>query len=336
MLHGARARRRRRVALLLAPILWVSAARALQAAIALPAEGACPSVRPLGGPPQDAAPLALREGMRLGHAELLRLEALLPIEVWRNRAQFFAPGTSLEVGACHRRYPVPAFFSKATRELAGRVHLDGDGNLLDHVTGLPFPPEGIDPDAWDLERRYRGAGPSGHFRLVDMPSRLGGIQTYVGSWFLLQLGLRADLAASGYAEPVAPDSVWVAGGRFDVRYAAVIQGALKQADQGFALLTLYVDVQTQQPLYMMTRRRQDGQLAEVGVLLHRFSGDLPRYPRFGDGAQALVFDPVAAVFYDGTDGGSGWRRESYDVTSVPRDADTLRRLTSPSELVRGR
>jgi Protein of unknown function (DUF1329) len=484
MPHGARPSRRTRDALLAAPILVIGLACAAQTAVELPPEGACPSRSPRAGSPQDATPPLLSEGMRLGYRDLLHLEALLPIEVWRNRDQFFAEDVSLEVGACHRRYPVPAFFAEATRQLAARVHLDADGNLHGHVAGLPFPPERIDPDApdaglrfaWDLERRYRGAGPVGHFRLVDMPSRIGGIQTYLGAWFLLQTGLRADLADTGYAEPVATGSAWVAGGhfdapsharhlawrqlrplatatqfdarddtfvfvpalrkvrragstwvdgifvpryrvtsdggagaiaaaggvidpssggvaatenlrrgfeglalrpnayqwrllgfrevlaplnvtrsgypidrhrdfgpsglsvgsdRFDVRYAAVIQGALKAQGQGFELLTIYVDVQTMQPLYVMTKRRHGRQLAEVGVLLHRFSGDLPRYPPWPDGSRALVFDPVAAVFYDSADGGSGWRRESYDVTSVPRDVDELRRLTAPSELMRG-
>jgi len=96
-----------------------------------------------------------------------------------------------------------------------------------------------------------------------------------------------------------------------------------------------VDYQTQQPLYVMTRRKVGQQLLEVGILLHRYSGDLSRYPAWPDGQKALVFDPVAAVFFDTADGGSGWRRESYDVTSVPPPEDDLRRLTTPNYLERG-
>ncbi len=47
-----------------------------------------------------------------------------------------------------------------------------------------------------------------------------------------------------------------------------------------------------------------------------------------------VFDPVAAVFYY-VPGGAGWRRESYDVRSVPVDPARLRKLTSTDELMKG-
>ncbi|HEY5656209.1 MAG TPA: DUF1329 domain-containing protein [Myxococcota bacterium] len=459
-----------------------------------PTPGACPTLsgERSGGPHEDAAPARIREGAILDYADVLRLRTLLPVEVWRNRDAFFHEGMQLEVGPCHRRYPTPAFFAEATRRGADSVRLDEDGNLLGHRAGLPFPPERIDPRgpdaglrwAWNLERRYRGAGPAGNFRLVDMPSRFGGVQTYRGSWFFLQTGQRADLPDSGYALPAAPDSAWIAGGRFDepagvrhlawrqlrpldvaarysapddtfvyvpglrkvrragsawvdgvympryrvggadgggalaagggqygpsgalnpsaaeaiavtehlrrgfeglalrpnayhwrvlgerevlaplnvtrsgypldpdrnfgpsglsvgndrwdVRHAVVIQGARKEPADEYDLLTWYVDTQTLQPLYVIARRRGGGQLLEVGILLHRFSGDLPHYPRWPGGAPADVFDPVAAVFHDTADGGSGWRRESYDVTSVPRSAAEIERLTSPGLLDRGR
>jgi hypothetical protein len=128
----------------------------------------------------------------------------------------------------------------------------------------------------------------------------------------------------------------VGSDRWDVRYAVVIQGALKERGQDHDLLTWYVDYQTQQPLYVIAKRRGGGQLLEVGVLLHRYSGDLSRYPGWPSGERAGVFDPVAAVFYDTADGGSGWRRESYDLTSVPRSAAEIQRLTSPGFLTRGR
>jgi hypothetical protein len=92
------------------------------------------------------------------------------------------------------------------------------------VAGLPFPPESIDPAApdaavrwaWNFEKRYRGAGPTGHFRLIDFPSRMGGIQKYEGSFFLLQSRERADLAATGYSIPGVDESIWIGGGRFDL------------------------------------------------------------------------------------------------------------------------
>ena len=458
-----------------------------------PAENACPtfSGESEGGPQEDAAPARIREGAVLGFQDVLRLRSLLPIEVWRNRDAFFHEGMQFEIGPCHRRYAPPEFFSAATRRGANQARLDDEGNLHGHVAGLPFPPESIDPAApdaglrwaWNLERRYRGAGPAGSFRIVDMPSRFGSAQTYRGTWFLLQTGHRADLPASDYQVRAAQGSAWIAGGdfhepaavrhlawrqlrpldvavrysapddtfvyvpsmrkvrrasstwidgvympryrvgstdggggvaagggqfgpsaalnpsaaesiavtehlrrgfeglalrpnayhwrlvgerevlaplnvtrsgypldpdrnfgpsglsvgndRWDVRYAVVIQGALKERGLDYDLLTWYVDYQTQQPLYVIAKRRGGGQLLEVGVLLHRYSGDLPRYPRWPNGERANVFDPVAAAFHDTADGGSGWRRESYDLTSAPRSEAEIQRLTSPGFLTRG-
>jgi hypothetical protein len=464
----------------------------LSAAAELPPEDECPALSGIPGAAadEDATPFRLREGMQLHFADVLLLGSLLPTEVWRNRDQFFHEGMRLEVGPCHRRYRNAAFFEDATKRFAGQARVDKEGNLTGHVAGLPFPPEQIDPKApdaglrwaWNVERRYRGAGHFGSFRILDMPSQLGGIQTFRGDWFLLQTRHRADLPQSDFAVPMAAQSDWVAGGlfaeptsarhlawrqirpletaqhyskpddtfvyvptmrkmrraaagwvdgmyvpryrisgdsgggalpiggdfapggainptagesiavtenlrrgftglalrpnaytwrildyrevlaplnitrsgypddpdrnfgasglsvgndRWDVRYAVVLQGMLKERGRDYDVLTLWVDYQTQQPLYVMTRRKVGQQLLEVGILLHRYSGDLTRYPAWPDGQKALVFDPVAAVFFDTADGGSGWRRESYDVTSVPPPEDELRRLTTPNYLERG-
>jgi hypothetical protein len=480
----------------IATVLWIPALLAAPLAsplsAELPPEDRCPTLSglPAGGPARDAAPVRIHEGMLLSYNDVLLLGTLLPVEVWRNRNAFFHEGMRMEIGPCHRRYPLPGFYTGATERHAGKARLDTDGNLTGHVAGLPFPPETIDSLAgdagvrwaWNLERRYRGAGPSGRFRIVDMPSRMGGIQTYEGHWDFVQVARRADLAGSDYALSVGKDTEWISGGRFDepvnarhlawrqlrpartaeryslpddtfvyvptmrkvrrsgstwvdgvfvpryraagdsgggglavggelgggginpaaaesiatteslrrgfegyafrpnaytwrvlaerevlaplnvthtgypedrqrnfgpsglsvgsdrfdVRWAVVIQGAAKERGRDFDLLTIWVDYQTQQPLYVMTRRRRGSRLIEVGVLLHRFSGDLSGYPRWLTGEKALVFDPVAAVFFDVADGGSGWRREAYDLTSVPRSETELRRLTSPGFLTRGR
>jgi hypothetical protein len=457
-----------------------------------PPEDECPTFSgiPGGGISQDAAPVRIREGMLLAYEDILLLGKLLPVEVWRNREAFFHDGMRLEIGPCHRIYPVPPFFAKATEKFAGRTAVDDEGNLSGHLAGLPFPPDQIDPEApdagihwaWNFERRYRGAGPAGRFRIVDMPSRIGGVQTYEGSWYFLQTGHRADLFASDYRVAVAEGNSWITGGKFleptsarhlawkqlrpqgvdrrftlpddtfvyvptmrkvrraatawidgvyvpryrvagdsggggvplggglapggainptagesiastenlrrgfeglalrpnayvwrvlgerevlapinitrtgypddetrnfgpsglsvgndrwDVRWAVVIQGALKERGRDFDLLTLWIDYQTQQPLYVIAKRRRGGQLLEVGIQLHRFSGDVLRYPPWPDGSNAYVFDPVGAVFYDAADGGSGWRREAYDLLSIPRSPEDLRRMASPAHLTRG-
>src|SRR5262245_21630136 len=111
----------------------------------------------------------------------------------------------MEIGTCHRRYPVADFYAEATARFAPKVKLDKDGNLEGYVAGLPFPPEQIaagDPNAavkwaWNFQHRYRGAGPVGNFRILDLPGRLGTAQTYEGEVFFLATGHRADLDAGG-------------------------------------------------------------------------------------------------------------------------------------------
>jgi hypothetical protein len=483
-MHRTRARR---LAAALATLLAASGASAK-----LPPEDQCPTLSglPGAGVNEDAAPTRLREGMLLAYADMLLLAQLLPVEVWRNREVFFHDGMRMEVGPCHRRYPTADVYSQATGKFASASKLDREGNLTGNVAGLPFPPDAIDPKApdagvrwaWNTERRYRGAGHRGKFRLVDMPSRVGGIQTYEGDWFLLLTRHRADLAASDYALPISPDQDWIAGGsfseptparflawrqirpldvsehyarpddtfvyvptmrkvrraasswvdglympryrisgdtgggglavgggnyspggsinptsgesiavtenlrrgftgiairpnayewrvmgerevlapinvtrggyptdrernfgpsglsvgndRWDVRYAVVLQGMLKERGRDYDVLTLWIDYQTQQPLYAMTRRRGGPGGLEVGILAYRYSGDLTRYPHWPGVEEPRVFDPVAAVFFDQADGGSGWRRESYDVSSVPPKDDELRELTSAGYLER--
>ena len=126
----------------------------------------------------------------------------------------------------------------------------------------------------------------------------------------------------------------VGSDRWDVRYAVVIEGLAKVREQHFQKLTVYIDHQTKLPLYWITRRSR-GLLVEVGIPVHRFSGDVVDYPSWPGAERAQVFDPVAAVFYHAADGGSGWRRESYDVTSVPPPRRSLRSWTTTDTLVRG-
>jgi hypothetical protein len=457
-----------------------------------PPEGTCPALtaQPGAGVAEDATPMRLPEGVAVEHDALLALRHLLPEEVWQLRHAFFHDGMRMEIGACHRRYPTAEFYAEATERFASQARLDADGNLRGYTAGLPFPPDSIDPAApdagarwaWNFEKRYRGAGPSGRFRLVDFPSRMGGTMTFQGSFFLLQSRERADLAATGYAVPEADGSLWIGGGRFDeplnarhlawhqirspeaetsyttgdqtfvyvptmrkvrrsatawvdgfftpryrvsgdsagggipigggspygpaeaiyptasestvvsenlrrgfvtlalrpnayvwrlrgerevlapinsarpgwpaspdrnygdsglsvasdrwdVRQAVVIEGLARFRDQ-FKSLTLYLDYQTQQPLYFVLRGDR-GLIREVGIAVHRFSGDVLGYPEFTEGVPANVFDPVAEVFYVMSDD-SGWRRESWDVRSVPTPDEVQRRFTSTDFLMRGR
>jgi len=458
-----------------------------------PPENQCPMMggHPDSGVAEDAAPTILREGMLLRYDSVLRLRALIPVEVWRNRDVFFFEGMQMTIGPCHRRYPTPSFFSKATAEFAGRSRVDEDGNLERYVAGLPFPPDSIDPAAadagirwaWNLQMRYRGAGPVGTFRLLDMPSSVGGVQTFAGSFFYIQTAHRADLFDTDYVVPEAGDNDFVAGGRFDepfnarhlawrqlrptrtlekynktdetfvyvptmrkvrraptawvdgmytpryriggdtggggmplggdgytfagtihptaaasiaqaehirqgfsdlalrpnayvwrvvderevlapinsarpgyplepnrnfgpsglsvasdrwdVRWAVVIEGLSRERGRAFDKILIYVDYQTQVPLYIMTKS-SDNRLVDVGIPVHRFSGDLFDYPAWPNGEHAYVFDPVAASYYNAAAGRSGWRRESYDVRSIPVEAGDLRKYLSTDSLLKGR
>ncbi|NQY92311.1 MAG: DUF1329 domain-containing protein, partial [Deltaproteobacteria bacterium] len=365
-----------------------------------------------------------------------------------------------------------------------------DANIEDYVAGLPFPPESIDPGspqagvkwAWNLEHRFRGSGPVGNFRLVDVATRIGRNHTYEGFFFFYQTRHRADLAASEYSVEGSSGDLWVSGGRFlkpeaarhlawrqvrpeevqekynlsdntfvyvptmrkvrrsatpwvdgvyvprysvagdtggggmplasdgytgaagsinpasavsihqtenmrrgfaslalrpnayvwrvlgereviaplnvsrpgypienernygphglsvandrwDVRWAVVLEGLIRMSDQGFRSVVLYVDWQTQQPLYIITKASR-GRILEVGIPVHRFSGDVINYPSWPTGERASVFDPVAEVFYRLADD-SGWRRESYNVRSTPAEERVRRRFTSTDFLTRG-
>jgi hypothetical protein len=473
-------------------LVAIASLTASGAAAAPPPENHCPSMSGAPGATeqQDAVPTPIREGMLLRYHDILALRSLLPIEIWRNRDQFFYEGMQLTIGPCHRRYEVPGFFDDATEAYSKRAEVDRKGNLLRYVAGTPFPPGAMDPDdedlgvkwAWNLQMRYRGAGPIGSFRILDMPSEIGKVQTFTGSFFYIQTGHRADLPKSDFQHPAGDGDDFVAGGRFDepmearhlawkqrrpakarksheksdvtfvyiptmrkmrraptswvdgmytpryrvggdsgggsmaltggdytvvgtisptagisiataehipqgfndlairpnayvwrvegerevlapinssrsgypsnenknfgpsglsvatdrwdVRWAVVIQGLARDASSGVASITIYVDYQTSVPLYVITRRR-NGRLVEVGIPVHRFSGDTFDYPRWSAEEPAYVFDPVAAVYYNAATGGSGWRRESYDVRSVPvSESETMRYLSS-DDLLRG-
>ncbi len=123
--------------------------------------------------------------------------------------------------------------------------------------------------------------------------------------------------------------------RWEVRYAAVIEGRTRNREQGFDTLIIYVDHQTHLPLYLITRR-SGGLIVDIGITVHRFSGDVASYPNRPGAGRTLVFDPVAAVYYRAANGGSGWRRESYDVKSTAPSRSDLQVMTTTDTLLRGR
>ena len=81
----------------------------------------------------------------------------------------------------------------------------------------------------------------------------------------------------------------MASDRWDVRQAVVIEGLARFRDQ-FKTQTIYVDYQTQQPLYLV-RRGDRGRILDVGIAVHRFSGDVAGYPEFERGRQGERLRP---------------------------------------------
>ena len=76
-------------------------------------------------------------------------------------------------------------------------------------------------------------------------------------------------------------------------------------------------------------------IVDIGIPVHRFSGNVTGYSKRSGADRALVFDPVAAVYFRAADGGSGWRRESYDVKSTAPSRSALREMTTTDTLLRG-
>ena len=132
-----------------------------------------------------------------------------------------------------------------------------------------------------------------------------------------------------------PSGLSVASDRWEVRHAAVIEGAIRRDDEALRTVTYYVDAQTSMPLYRISRAGKR-RLLDVQVFVHRFTGDQPGYPEWPGGVPALVFEPVAQVSYSALHGSGGWRRESYDIVSLPFSRDELPGLTSSAALERGR
>ena len=468
---------------------WASFAVPHPVLAAPPQEGECPSISPRGPdgrPDTDATPLIVKEGMQISAEGLLALRSLLPQEIWRYRESFFFEGMLMEIGPCHRRYPVPTFYREATDKNAAGVSLDEKGNLENYVAGIPFPQGSIDPEdpmaatrwAWNLEKRFRGAGYRGRFRITDFPNRMGSVMHYEGEFFAFQAMGRSDLVASDYRSAGTRNLLWATGGRFtspfgarelawrqfrspaseqdwrkpddvfvyipslrktrrsgtpwvdgafmprysvadqsqgggglalsgggsiqpgagpslavsenaragltglylrpnayrwrirgeqtviaplngrqlgwptlqgrnygtsglslaadrwDVRRAVVIEGMLHQRSETIRSITVYIDYQTLQPLYWISRTGKN-RLIEVGILVHRFSGDQPSEPRWPDNSPNRVFEPVAASFVNALAGRGGWLRESHSLESLPFSPSAIKRMTTTSALDRG-
>lgn len=147
-----------------------------------------------------------------------------------------------------------------------------------------------------------------------------------------------NASRSGYPEEsdrnFGHSGISVASDRWDVRQAVVIEGALREPGERVRTVTIWIDYQTQQPLFWITRAHRN-RLVDIGILVHRFSDDIPGYPEWPGGLRAGVFEPVAASFMNALAGRGGWLRESYDLVSTPFSEDERRRMTSADTLEHG-
>ncbi len=178
----------------------------------------------------------------------------------------------------------------------------------------------------------------------DRGQGLTGISLRPNAYVWRYLGEQTVLAPLNATRPGYPEDpkrnygfsgLSFASDRWDVRYAVIIEGALRVPGSDVRTVEIWIDYQTQQPLYWITRtgRRR---LLDIGILVHRFTGDIARYPEWPGGYQASAFEPVAATFYNASAGGGGWRREAYDLRSTPFSAAKRRAMTSADNLGKGR
>ena len=129
-----------------------------------------------------------------------------------------------------------------------------------------------------------------------------------------------------------------ASNRWDLRRVLMIEGKLKgkPGERGQARVVAYYDLETLHPLYYLAYDSDD-EAIDIGVFAGRWSEDRPDYPRWPDDPKRLVrvIDTVGAAFANLSEQGS-WRRESWDLVSVPPDEKELRHMNSVSNLSKGR
>jgi hypothetical protein len=159
------------------------------------------------------------------------------------------------------------------------------------------------------------------------------------------VGLHDVLAPINLASPVWPAAVdrdfgpWglsFASDRWELRRALVLDATQRDAADASetARMTLYVDLQTLQPLFVATFDTR-GEMTNVGVYASRWSEDRQDYPRWPDDPSRAVrvLDPVGAAFANLAESGS-WRRESWDLVSTPLPDEEVKRAISTNELTK--
>lgn len=147
--------------------------------------------------------------------------------------------------------------------------------------------------------------------------------------------------SGGYPEnpdrDFGPWGLSLASDTWDLRRALVLE---MRAKEPLGTLSdrqiLYVDLQTLQPLYMATFDKKN-EMTNIGAYAARWSEDREGYPGWphGEGQGVRILDSVTAAFANLAESGS-WRRESWTNVGTPPNNKTVRRMSSVSQLTKGR
>ncbi|MDJ0865405.1 MAG: DUF1329 domain-containing protein [Myxococcota bacterium] len=136
------------------------------------------------------------------------------------------------------------------------------------------------------------------------------------------------------ARDFGPWGLSFASDRWDLRRALVLEASrtsVTEPSQAFRIV-FYVDLQTLHPLFYLSYDRRNEPI-DVGVFVGRWSEDRPNYPPWPDDPSrpVRVIDSVGAAFANLQMRGS-WRRETWEMVSVPPDDGDLRPLLSVRNL----
>lgn len=190
--------------------------------------------------------------------------------------------------------------------------------------------------------------PGGSGTLMERRSGFEGLELRPLLYRFRVLGLQDVLAPINAANPAYPEDEdrdfgpWglsFASDRWELRRALVLAGRVQLSrgpEDEIERLVQYVDVQTLQPLYSVAYGG-DGGVVDVGHFVGRWSGDRPDYPQWPDDPErpVRVIDPAGATFVSVNELG-GWRRESWNVVSVPPEDRRVKEMISIQNLTQQR
>jgi hypothetical protein len=187
--------------------------------------------------------------------------------------------------------------------------------------------------------------PGGGSTLQTKRSGFEGLELRPNLYAARVVGLHDVIAPINLANPLWPANAdrdfgpWglsFASDRFELRRALVLDATQRKADDASetARMTLYVDLQTLQPLYVATFDTRD-EMTNVGMYASRWSEDRTDYPRWPDdpAREVRVLDSVGSAFANLAESGS-WRRESWELVSTPPPDDEVKRKLSTGELTK--